>query len=213
MPVTPPLRRLLLTAHVVFSVGWLGAIAAFLVLGVVGLTHTQNAAVMRAVYPSLEFLGWDALVPLSVAALLGGLVQSLVTEWGLFRHYWVAAKFVLTVGATGLLLVHMRAVSRAAALASSGVVGDEFSKLQVRLVIDASLAAMVLLIATGLSIYKPGGQTAYGLRRQEEAARRVGRALSARVTARRAAAWPYALGAGLVILIVILHLTGVVSHH
>ena len=210
MSLKPALRRFLLTAHVVCSVGWLGAIGAFMALGVVGLARAQNMHVVQAVYPSMELIGWYALVPASVAALLTGLVLSLGTEWGLFRHYWIAAKFVITVGATGLLLLHMRAVGRAAALTSQGIVGAEFSRLQVRLLIDASLAAMVLLLATALSIYKPGGLTAYGLRKQEQVARQVGRAPSARL---RPVAWPYALAVGLLILVVILHLTGAVSHH
>jgi hypothetical protein len=167
VPFKPPLRRVLLTAHVVFSVGWLGAIIAF-ALGSVGLARVADVAVIRAVYPALEMIGWYALVPFSVAALLTGIVQSLGTEWGLFRYYWVAAKLVLTAGATGLLLVHMRAVSRAAILASSGVLDAEFSRLQARLVIDATLAAIVLLVATVLSIYKPGGLTAYGASKQRK---------------------------------------------
>ena len=38
MALTPRLRKLALTAHVTASVGWLGAIIAFLALGVAGLT-------------------------------------------------------------------------------------------------------------------------------------------------------------------------------
>ena len=208
------MRRFLLMVHVVSSIGWLGAIVVFIALGLVGVTRAASPDVVRVVYPSLELIGWYVLVPFSVAALLTGVVQSLGTEWGLFRHYWVAAKFILTAGATGLLLLHMRAVSRAAVLASSGVFDREFSRLQVRLVIDATLAAIVLIVATVLSMYKPGGLTAYGLRQQQETARRVGRTLSpGTLRVRRAGAWPYALGLGFLILVVILHLTGVVTHH
>ena len=35
--MTPHLRKLALTAHIIFSVGWLGAVACFLVLSVAGL--------------------------------------------------------------------------------------------------------------------------------------------------------------------------------
>ena len=211
MSLNLTVRRLLLPAHVVSSVGWLGAILAFIALGVAGLSRPHDGGIVQAVYPAMELVGWYALVPLSGAALLTGLSLSLATEWGLFRHYWVAAKFVLTVGATGLLLIHMPSVSRAAALASQGPVGAEFSGLQVRLLIDAVLATLVLLVATGLSIYKPGGLTAYGFRKQEELARRLGRRSSGRL--RRMWVWPYALAAGVLILVALLHLTGVVGHH
>jgi hypothetical protein len=96
---------------VTFSAGWLGAIAAFLVLAVAGLT-SQDAQTVRAAYLALNLIGWYVLVPCSLASLVTGLVQSLATEWGLFRHYWVLVKFLLTIAAVALLLVHMQPVER-----------------------------------------------------------------------------------------------------
>ena len=49
---------------------------------------------------------WFVIVPLSLAALLTGVVESLGTTWGLFRHYWIVTKLLLTVLATIILLVH-----------------------------------------------------------------------------------------------------------
>jgi len=37
---------------------------------------------------------------MSLAALATGLVQSLGTEWGLLRYYWVLGKLFLTIFAT-----------------------------------------------------------------------------------------------------------------
>jgi hypothetical protein len=55
---------------------------------------------------------WIVIVPLSLAALLTGVVQSLGTPWGLFRHRWIVAKLALTVVATVLLLVHTQPIGR-----------------------------------------------------------------------------------------------------
>jgi len=44
-------RKLTITAHVSFSVGWLGAVAAFLVLSIAGLT-SHDAEVVRGAYLS-----------------------------------------------------------------------------------------------------------------------------------------------------------------
>ena len=46
-------------------------------------------------------------MPLCFASLFSGLVQSLGTEWGLFRHYWVLFKLLINVLPTALLLLHM----------------------------------------------------------------------------------------------------------
>lgn len=111
MAMPPALRRLALTAHVTSSVGWLGSVAAFLVLAVVGLTGEDA---QRGAYLAMEVTGWYVIVPLAFAALLTGLVQSLGTTWGLFRHYWVLAKLALTALATLLLLLHMRVAEQVA---------------------------------------------------------------------------------------------------
>src|SRR5713226_4795639 len=97
--MTPAVRKLLLTAHVTFSVGWLGAGAAFLVLSIAGLT-SRDAEIVRGAYLAMKLTAWFAIVPMAFASLLTGIVESLGTRWGLFRHYWVLAKFFLTVFAT-----------------------------------------------------------------------------------------------------------------
>lgn len=54
--VTPPLRKFALTAHVISSVGWLGAVAAFLALAVAGLAG-RDARLVRASYLAMELTG------------------------------------------------------------------------------------------------------------------------------------------------------------
>lgn len=149
MIMAPSLRKFALTTHVTFSVGWLGAVVAYLALAIAGLS-SQDPQVVRSVYLSMEIIGRFVIVPLSLASLLTGLVQSLGTDWGLFRFYWILVKFVLTVGATTILLLHMPAVSR-----MSGMVAE---------VIHAGGGLLVLATATALSIYKPWGRIRYTMR-------------------------------------------------
>ena len=99
MTMPPGARKLALTAHVTASVGWLGAIIVFLGLAVVGLT-SQDAQTVRAAYLVMEPAARLVLVPLSFASLVTGVVLSLVTAWGMFRHYWIVFKIVITVFAT-----------------------------------------------------------------------------------------------------------------
>ena len=164
----PALRKLALTVHVTSSVGWIGAVACFLALAVTGLT-SADPQLVRGVYLATEVITWCIIVPLSLATLLTGLIQSLGTSWGLFRHYWVIAKLVLTVIATALLLLHTGPIDRVASAASTGTL-DGAHHLRVQLVGDAIAAIVVLLGATALSIYKPWGPTAYGRRRESEPA-------------------------------------------
>jgi len=91
------------------------------------------------------------------------------TTWGLFRHYWVLAKLLMTVPATIVLLLHMQPISHLAELATEATfpVGD-LRGLRSQLVANAGAALLMLLVATTLSVYKPCGMTRYGKRKQYE---------------------------------------------
>ncbi|MGI8699269.1 MAG: DUF2269 domain-containing protein [Mycobacteriales bacterium] len=170
LTMTPRLRKLALTAHVMSSVGWLGAVLAFLALAVTGLT-SQDTETARAVYLAAEPLTWYVLVPLAVASLLTGLVCSLGSPWGLFRHYWVLFKLLLNVLATVVLLLYTRTVSTFADLA--GAPGADLDALRApTFVLHSALALLVLLVATVLAVYKPRGLTRYGQRQQSDERRR-----------------------------------------
>jgi hypothetical protein len=167
MKMTPRLRKVLLTAHVTVSVGWLGAAVAYIALAITGITSV-DAQQARAAYLSLELIGWFVIVPASLASLLTGLVQSLGTEWGLFRHYWVSAKFLLTSVATLILLGHMPAVSHMSGLAATATASSspDFGVMPIQLLVHAAGGVLVLLTITTLSVFKPWGRTPYGRRKQ-----------------------------------------------
>jgi len=166
--IPPLLRKSLLTLHVALSVGWLGAAAAYLVVAATALA-SGDAARMRAAYPTLELLGWNVIVPLGLAALISGVLQSVSTPWGLFRYYWVVAKLALTVVATGVLLAHMPAVSHAATLAAQGLSAPptRHGSVPASLVVHAAGGSVVLLAITTLSVFKPWGLTPWGRRWQQ----------------------------------------------
>jgi hypothetical protein len=165
MTMRPRLSKFTLVAHITFSVGWIGSVAAFLVLNIARLA-SHDLEIVRGAYVSMNLLGLYIIVPLSIASLLTGLVQSLGTSWGLFRQYWTVAEFVLTIGATILLLTHYTLIARAArrVLASPTGTMPDLGQAGRELLVKAGLAILVLLITTALSIYKPWGFTEYGRR-------------------------------------------------
>jgi hypothetical protein len=168
MTMAPGLRKFALTAHVTTSVGWLGAVGGSLALGVAGLTLRDGERV-RAVYLTMELMGWFVLVPLSFASLLTGLIQSLGTRWGLFRHYWVIVKLGMNVFATTILLLYMQTLSYLARIAAqTPTTGDLASLRSPSPVVHAAGALVLLLVAVTLSVYKPRGMTRYGQRKQRK---------------------------------------------
>jgi len=165
MIMSPALRKFALTAHVTFSVGWIGGVFAYLTLGITAVTRQDNQTV-RAAWTAMELIGWFALVPLALASLLTGLVMSLGTKWGLFRHYWTLISLLLTVLATVVLLLHMPDVSFLAAVAQEAE-GARLEELGGDL-FHPGLGLVVLLVIQVLNVYKPQGITPYGWRKQQE---------------------------------------------
>ena len=164
MTLTPGLRKLVLTAHVTASVGWLGAVIAVLALTLAGLAG-HAVQLVRAVYLAAEAITVFAVVPLAIASLVTGLVSSLGTSWGLFRHYWVVFKLVLTVLATVVLLQFVETARHFADVAAGAVPVDASGLWSYLL--HAGGGLLVLLATTVLGIYKPRGLTPYGWRKQQ----------------------------------------------
>lgn len=166
--MTPRLRKFALTAHVVSSVSWLGAVIGFLAHAIAGVI-SKDAQIVRAAYLMMELTGW--FVHLSFTSLVTGLVQSLGTAWGLFRHYWIIVKLLITVFATVVLLIYMQTLDNLASLAAkttfstADLVGHHGAS-PVSPIVHASAAILLLLVCVVLSIYKPWGKTAYGQRKQ-----------------------------------------------
>lgn len=169
MMMTPRLRKFVLTVHITTSVGWMGAAAAFLPLAVVVLT-SQDSQTVRATYLAMDVIALFIIVPMSFAALLTGIVSSLFTPWGLFRHYWVLLKLLINVVATLVLLNYMRTLSLLVGVATKTTLSnvDLLGLRSPTSVAHASGALLFLLVATVLSVYKPRGMTRYGRRKQQE---------------------------------------------
>jgi hypothetical protein len=162
--MTPRVRKLALTVHLICSVGWIGAVFAYLALNVAAVS-TRDALTMRGAWLAMEWVGWYVIVPLAVMSLVTGVVMSLGTPWGLFRHYWVLISFALTTLATIVLVLHMPDISVTAGAMRAG--GDAHAHGSGRGdFLHAGGGLVVLLFVAGLNVYKPRGMTPYGWRRQ-----------------------------------------------
>ena len=172
MTMGAPLRKFALTAHIASSVGWLGAVGVSLALGVAAVVST-DVQIVRAVYLALQLMAGVVLVPLSIASLVTGIVQSLGTTWGLFRHYWVVAKLVINLFAGLVLLLYTQTLSSFAAIARQAADGPGATDMlrSPSVAIHSAGALMLLLVATVLSVYKPRGMTRHGQRKLRAARR------------------------------------------
>lgn len=165
MTMAPTLRKVALIAHIISSVGSLGAVAAFLALAIAGLS-SEDDQVVRSIYVAMNVIARTVIVPLVFASLTTGLIQSLGTTWGLFRHYWVLTKLLLTILIAVVLMLQMSGIAHVAALAADPAFSStDVPGLRRSLVVHAAGGFVVLLVTTTLSVLKPRGLTRYGWRK------------------------------------------------
>ena len=167
MTMGPRLRKLALAVHLTASVGWVGAVLAYLPFDVTVATN-QDAATLRVAWMAMGMVAVWGIVPLAVASLLTGLVMSLGTKWGLFRHWWVLISFLLTVGATLVLSSEIRVIIASAAVAADPTTSDSELRGLTTTLPHSVGGLVVLLVIQVLNIYKPEGMTRYGWRKQRE---------------------------------------------
>jgi uncharacterized membrane protein len=169
MLMKPALRRFVFTAHVTSTVGWIGIVAAYVAIAIALLVST-DAQTVRGAYFAMKVIAYFVIIPFTLASLLTGIVQSLGSTWGLFRHWWVIYKLLLTVAATLVLLEYTREMTESAGLAArKSLSGADLDLLRGPLhLIHAGGGLLVLLVAQVLAIYKPRGVTRYGRRKQHQ---------------------------------------------
>ncbi len=152
--MSPSQRKLVLAAHVVISVGLFGVYAAMLVLGIAGATAADRESSSSA-YRAMGILK-NLVPPGAIGVVLTGVVLSLGTSWGLFKHLWVVVKLVLTVAALPIsILLVFPAIQRA--------ISDPASEsAPLTLLVATGLVALSLGAATTIAVYKPWGLVARG---------------------------------------------------
>jgi Predicted integral membrane protein (DUF2269) len=159
--MSPAARKMMLTAHVLSSIGWFGALMVFLAHSVASLV-SGDANVVRSVCIAMGLTAWFVILPLSLASVVTGVVQALGTAWGLVRHYWVLAKLLLTAFATAILLLKLSPISDLAAAAGEATFSStSLVDLKQSLLVHGVGGLVVLLVITVLAVYKPAGITPF----------------------------------------------------
>ncbi len=162
--MSPKVRKALLALHLLSSIGWVGGVLCYLALGATA-PPSDDAATIRGAWIAMEVLGWWALVPQAVIALLTGILLCLLGRWGLIQHYWVVVALVLTTLCTVVLILHMPDVTATVDVARDAdavtlqTLGGDLA--------HPSIGLVLLLLVLVLNVYKPRGVTRRGWRVQQ----------------------------------------------
>ena len=137
----------MLTLHIVAGVGLLGDVAAILAINVRAAT-TSDPQLTAAAYELLTMFPVLFGIPLSMTSLATGLVLGLGSKWGVLRYRWVTAKLLLNVS---VILVGALIIGPTTAAMVEGRDASE-----AMLIGASAYDVAALLLATGLSVFKPG---------------------------------------------------------
>jgi Predicted integral membrane protein (DUF2269) len=147
--LSPFLRKLLLTIHIIVSVGLLGDSAGYLAVAIRGAT-SGDPLVANSSYQILPMFAFVFGVPLSFAALLSGVLLGLGTKWGVFRYPWVTTKLLLIVSVIAVGALVLNGGMNAMLSGRGGAKGQ--------VIAGAAYDVVALTIATVLAVFKPGGR-------------------------------------------------------
>jgi hypothetical protein len=137
-------RTLLVWLHVVTSVGWLSQAIALLALLLYGMkTGDVNAFKMARV------LDHQVLAIMANTSAFTGLALSATTPWGYFRHWWVLAKFGITISQ---LYIGIFVLSDNLQAATEG-------RVTAWMPVGTGLMVGAIAFQTWLSVAKPWGRT------------------------------------------------------
>jgi hypothetical protein len=159
-------RKWLLTFHLLFSAIMLGEAVAFLIMGITAAS-TSDEGMLKACYTMMHILAKTPVKASTIGALVTGILLSLLTQWGLFKYYWIIAKEALTVlsivlGPFGMYFWTLKAVTLTSVEGLDALHDSAFIVNNNQLLIGIILQIISIAAMFIISVFKP-----WGLRKQK----------------------------------------------
>ena len=149
LALSPFLRKLVLTIHIIVSVGLLGDSAGYLAVAIRGAI-ASDPLIAHSSYQTLRMFAFVFGIPLSFAALVTGVLLGLGTRWGILRYPWVTTKLLLIVSVIAVGALVLNGGMNAMLTGRGGA--------EAQLIAGAAYDVVALTAATALGVFKPGGR-------------------------------------------------------
>lgn len=159
------LRKLLLTVHLLFSGILLGCTVVFVILDLTAL-FSRDQPTLEACYRIMHLLSRTSLRASTIGSIVSGALLSVLTSWGLLQFRWIIAKEalslpVLALGLYGIYEWSLRGLHRVAAGGADVFADTGYQSDGLMLGTGIALQLVSLVLLFWLSVYKPGGRTAW----------------------------------------------------
>jgi hypothetical protein len=151
-------RKSVLLVHIASAGVWLGIDVVMAVLVFTALFTDSNQTKALS-FQALELVAVGPLLITGLVCLLTGILLGLSSKYGLVRYWWVAAKLVLNLLLTGLVLISLAPeVADAAERARQFDAGLPVSLGVGDLIFPPIVSPTALLVAMILAMFKPWGR-------------------------------------------------------
>ncbi|MGH4023146.1 MAG: hypothetical protein ACRDRV_01020 [Pseudonocardiaceae bacterium] len=148
--LAPHTRKTVVVLHVIASVALLGQVWVNMVLALFAMV-TPDAGAARSAYSYLQLFVFTSAIPFTMLSLLTGVVLGVGSKWGVLRYRWVSAKLVL------LMLTVLIGMAVQGPLLEQLVVAPS-PGVRWAHAAAAGVQFVLLVVATWLSVFKPGGR-------------------------------------------------------
>ncbi|MFW2367410.1 MAG: hypothetical protein ACN4GW_13410 [Desulforhopalus sp.] len=152
-------QKFLKAIHLIAVGLWLSCVIVLLVMPVIArqIVTGEELYMYNIVY---HFIDMYILTPAAIVTLCTGIVYSLFTKWGFFKHGWLVYKWIATLAIIisgtfylGPMVTKMLAITD---LKRLGALSDTYYLQGVTVGIWAAIInTLLLLVAVFFSVYKP----------------------------------------------------------
>jgi len=91
--LNPKGQRWLKAFHVVFACMWVGAAICLTIKQF--FVHPEEGSELYGITSTMDFIDIFIIIPGAVGVLLTGIIYSVWTNWGWFKHKWIIVKWVI----------------------------------------------------------------------------------------------------------------------
>ena len=93
--ITPQAMKLLKMFHIFFALCWV--VSALILLSLLVIPHPQSGDELYMRSRIVQIVDDYFIIPGALGSLATGLIYGMGTNWGFFKHTWIAIKWVLTI--------------------------------------------------------------------------------------------------------------------
>jgi len=163
--IGPAGRKWLNGVHMFLASAWVGAAICMTTLRLFSWVNSvqANGDILFAVNAAIKLIDDAVIIPSAMGTLLTGLLISLLTPWGFFKHRWVSVKWAVTVVAIlfgtfflGPWVNELAAFTKEFGAVS--VVESRFQFLMTRHTLWGGVQTMILIATVFISAVKPWGK-------------------------------------------------------